>query len=295
MKFLITSIFLFCFKLSFSQVLYLDRVFDVSQKTYTYKTYNSNTKLKLDFYKPDNIEGEMPLLIYVHGGGFSGGKRNTKNAEAFAKQMAERGYAVALISYRLTMKKLGFGCKTKTSDKIDAFNSASEDVSMAVKYFLINNKKFNINTSKIILVGSSAGAEAALNLVYVYNNRVLPKYFKFAGVISMSGAVTSVENINRQNAIPTLLFHGTNDDLVPYEVGSHHFCNKDSEGYLVLYGSKSISEKLKYISKSFYLYTIENGDHSWSTRPMYQSTKEILDFLYNDVLKKSKRQIEVSI
>jgi acetyl esterase/lipase len=295
MKYFISFLFIFCFKLSFSQVLYVDKSFVVSKKTYVYKTLDATKKLKFDFYKPLEAKNESPLLIYVHGGGFSGGKRNSKNAVRFAKQMAERGYAVAAVSYRLTMRNVGFGCATNYSDKINAFNSASEDISLAVKYILKNKRKFNINSRKIILVGTSAGAETVLNLVYVYNNKILPEYFKFAGVVSMAGAVTSVENITLQNAIPTQLFHGTSDKLVPYNIAPHHNCNKNSEGYLLLYGSKAIADKLKNLGKSFYLYTVKKGDHSWSIRPMVYSRNEIVDFLYYDVLKQAKRQIETTI
>jgi para-nitrobenzyl esterase len=71
----------------------------------------------------------------VHASGFSGGKRNDKNTVGFAK-------AVAAISYRLTRKKLGFGCATKSEDKIIAFNKASKDLSAAVPYLL--NKTQNL-------------------------------------------------------------------------------------------------------------------------------------------------------
>lgn len=295
MKYIVSFLFIFCFKLSYSQVLYLDKSFSVSKKTYTYKNVDSKKKLKFDFYKPTEAKSESPLLIYVHGGGFSGGKRNSKNAVRFAKQMAERGYAVASVSYRLTMRNVGFGCSTKYSDKINAFDSASEDISLAIKYILKNKRRFNISSNKIILIGTSAGAETVLNLVYVYNNKILPKGFKFAGVVSMAGAVTSVKKITSKNAIPTQLFHGTNDKLVPYDIASHHYCSKKSNGYLLLYGSKPIADKLKKLGKPFYLYTVKKGDHSWSIRPMIYTKPEILDFLYYDVLEQCERQIETVI
>ncbi|WP_339662498.1 carboxylesterase family protein [uncultured Polaribacter sp.] len=295
MKYSILFLLLFSFKLSYSQVLYLDKGFSVSKKTSTYKTINYAKKLKFDFYKPRKAEGELPLLIYVHGGGFSGGKRNSKNVVRFAKQMAGRGYAVASVSYRLTMQNIGFGCATNSTDKINAFNDASEDISLAVKFIIDHKEKYNIDARKIILIGTSAGAEAILNLAYVYNNKILPSDFKFAGIISMAGAVTTIENITHQNAIPTQLFHGINDKIVPYNVASHHYCSKKSEGYLVLYGSKAIADKLKNIGKSYYLYSVKKGDHSWSIRPIIYSKPEIIDFLYYDVLKQSKRQIETFI
>jgi para-nitrobenzyl esterase len=295
MKLYLFFLFFFSVTLSFSQTLYLEKVATVTKRTYRYQKTRDNNKLKLDFYRPKKVKGILPLLIYVHGGGFSGGKRNDKNTVRFAKNMAARGYAVAAISYRLTRKKLGFGCATKSEDKIIAFNEASKDISAAVRYLLNKSSKFRINTNKIVLIGSSAGAEAVLNLVYVYNDKTLPKSFKFAGLISMAGALTSVENITAETAIPTQLFHGTKDQLVPYDRAPHHYCKTTDAGYLQLYGSKAIADKLKKISASYYLYTIDEGDHSWASRPMLQCTKEIVDFLYYDVLHHNNRSIETTL
>jgi para-nitrobenzyl esterase len=59
------------------------------------------------------------------------------------------------------------------------------------------------------LIGTNAVAEAVLNLVYVYTDKTLPKSLKFAGLISMAGALTSLENMITKTAIQTQLFHGT--------------------------------------------------------------------------------------
>ncbi|WP_299061485.1 DUF1749 domain-containing protein [uncultured Polaribacter sp.] len=286
--------FLLLYNVSIAQTLYLDSVSKVSKKTYTYKKYNDK-KLKLDFYKPKKIKKNLPLIIYVHGGGFAGGKRDVNHIVDFANNLAKRGYAVASVSYRLTMQKLGFGCNTKASEKIKAFNNASEDISFAINYILENNRKFKINKTKIILLGSSAGAEAILNLAYIYDQKILSEKFKFAGLISMAGATISQEKINKQNAIPTLLFHGIKDKLVPYNIAPHHYCKKNDVGYLILYGSRAIADRLKVLNKPYFLYTIKEGNHGWCVRPLYECSKEILDFMYFDVLKNKKRQTEISI
>ena len=295
MKPLLSLISILFFFNTFSQVTYLDKSSKFSERTYTYLRIKKEKNLKLDFYKPKKVKTKFPLLIYVHGGGFSGGDRKDKISTDFAKEMVQYGYAVASMSYRLTMKGKGFGCTTNAALKKEAFNDVSKDISYVVKYFLRHQKKFKIDTDKIILVGSSAGAEAVLNLAYVYNNKILDSNFKFAGIIAMSGAVTSIDKITAETAIPTQLFHGIQDNLVPYNIASHHFCKLESVGYLNLFGSKAIANKLKSIKKPFYLYSVKNGDHSWNARPIYQCKNEIIDFLYYDVLKQQNRQIETEI
>jgi len=261
---------------------------DISKKTYVYKKTKNSKKLKLDVYKSSKLKKNAPLIIYVHGGGFSGGSRDEEHIKKFCTEMANNGFITASISYRLTMKNYGFGCDTKSNLKIQAFNNASQDISYATEYLLRNNKKFKINPKKIILIGSSAGAEAILNLVYVYNNKILPKNFKYAGVIAMAGAITTVDKITKNRAIPTQLFHGNEDQLVPFDMAPHHYCDKNSNGYLILYGSRAIANKLHKIDAPYYLYTIQKGDHSWNSKPMSLCKKEILYFINNYIFKKSE-------
>lgn len=295
MKQIFVLLFLLLINPYYAQQKYRIKIAKPVKRSYTYQRLKKNKNLKLDFYKPKKIKGHKPLLVYVHGGGFSGGKRNDSYAVDFAKEITSYGYAVASISYRLTMKGIGFGCNTTSDLKIKAFNEVSKDISYAIKYIINRNRKFKIDTSKIILIGSSAGAEAVLNLAYVYDNKILDPNFKFAGIIGMAGAITTIDKITANNAIPTQLFHGEKDNLVPYNIAPHHYCKKENAGYLKLYGSKAIADRLKSLQKPYYLYTVSNGDHSWNSRPIYECKNEILDFLFFDVLQQQNRQTEIKL
>jgi len=284
MKYLATIILVIAVKITTAQTVYRDSVFsEVNKITYTYDTFK-NKSLQFDYYIADNFREQVPLLVYVHGGGFSSGERDSEDIVTFATKLAQRGYAVASISYRLTMKGIGFGCDVEVSKKIAAIDSASYDISLAIKYILENDKKFHINKDKIILAGSSAGAETVLNMAYVYDDKILPSNFKYAGVISMAGAITTLNKINYNTAIPTQLFQGTADRLVPYNIAPHHYCNSNDSGFVMLYGSKPIAERLKGLGTSYYFYSIYGGSHSWASLPMTKCFDEIIDFLYNDIV-----------
>jgi len=284
MKYLTLLVLVFVAKVSFAQTVYKDSIFsEVNKKTYTYATVK-NESLKLDYYIADKSRNNLPLLIFVHGGGFSGGIRDSEGIVNFATKLAQRGYAVASISYRLTMRGIGFGCDVETDKKIAAINSASYDLSLATKYLLDNPEKFQIDRNKIILAGSSAGAEAVLNMTYVYDDKILPPNFKYAGVIGMAGAITTLDNIDGNTAIPTQLFHGTGDRLVPYNIAPHHYCKSNDDGFVILYGSEPIAKRLKGLGASYYLYTVYGGSHSWAGLPATKCFYEIVDFLYNDVV-----------
>lgn len=297
MRYLVLPIFLFFMPSLFGQVMFMDSMYKkVEATTHEFTTINDE-KLGFDFYRSPEAKGNLPLLIYVHGGGFSSGQRDSKGIAYFAKRLAQRGYAVVSVSYRLTMKELGFGCELTAAQKKQAFDDASHDVMKAVEHLLKNNaSSFNFNEQKVVLIGSSAGAEAVLNLAYIYDYGESLQGFRFAGVVSMAGALTDLEAISPASAIPTQLFHGTGDALIPYQTGPHHYCNHQDSGFLMLYGSAAIAQRLKGLGASYYLYTINGGSHSWASIPMNNCMTEIVDFLYNDIVKgKGMRQTERTI
>jgi predicted esterase len=284
MKYLSLTILLFIANLIAAQTMYLDSVFsDIEKTTHTYDIIEG-VPLDFDYYINNNNTGKAPLIVYVHGGGFSEGKRDSEEVVDFVKKLAQHGYAVISVSYRLTMKGIGFGCDVKAEDKVKAIDEASKDISKAVKYIIDNKKTFSIDDQKIVIAGSSAGAEVVLNIAYVYESGILPSNFKFGGVISMAGAITTLDKIDFSTAIPTQLFHGTGDRLVPFDFAPHHYCNIDKKGHLMLYGSKPIANRLNGLNESYYLYSVSGGTHDWAISPMTKCFDEIIDFLYYDII-----------
>lgn len=276
--------------------MYLDSMYaKVQMTTHQFKTKDGQA-LDLDYYRPEGATDKLPLVVYVHGGGFNSGSRDSQGIQYFAKRLAKRGYAVTSISYRLTMKDVGFECDITDKQKVEAIDNASYDILKGIKYLLENNTKFLIDEEHVIIAGSSAGAETVLNLAYGYDYNSIISNFSFAGVISLSGSLTSLDGVTKARAIPTQFFHGTEDEFIPYESGPHRQCHRRDPGYLIMHGSGAISEKLNDLGKPYYLYTIEGGTHAWAGIPTKRCFTEILDFLYNDVLyPKVIRQTERTI
>jgi dienelactone hydrolase len=290
-----TVILILCSKLLFAQTQYQDSLYAVVDKTtYDFKTAN-NEILQYDFYIAPNAGEALPLLVFVHGGGFYGGSRDHPDVQSFATKLAQRGYAVASVSQRLTLKDIGFDCDTDASKKVAAINSASYDVTQAIRDMITNKNMLHINPDQIIIAGSSTGAYTVLNMAYGYDNASLPAGFKYAGVISMAGALTTLDHINEETAVPTLFFHGTGDGWVPYETGPHSYCGSRNPGYLMLYGSAPIARRLKGLGSSFYLFTANGGSHYWSFKPLTSYFHVILDFLFYDIINNNPRQTEQSI
>lgn len=254
----------------------------VDKNTYTYKD-----TLKLDFYLRSHPGDQpAPLLVLLHGGGFANGMRDGKNETEFSRTMAQKGYAVASISYHLTRKNDPFNCDCSTEKKMATFVSAAEDLSDAI-HFLSEKKELVFDRNKIILIGSSAGAEAILHAAFMshhYRFSHIPG-FPISGVISFSGAISNGSYISKSNAVPSLFIHGKKDELVPYGTAPHHFCDENRAGYLMLDGPETLSEKLKETNTSYILAFDPEGKHNWANKA-YKEIDLVAYFIQNLVLEK---------
>lgn len=278
-----------------AQERYTEPSFDeVAVETLTYAT-KEGEDLELDIYLPQaDAKEERATLIYVHGGGFSGGQRDMEKIVDFCTQMANHGYVVASISYRLTRKGKpgGFGCDCPANDKLNTFYAAVEDIQDATFFLIENRHQFAINPQKIILAGSSAGAEAVLNTAYQppYCYGLDSGPVSFAGVISVAGAIPDTTSLYDESAVPSFFLHGTDDELVPYGTAAHRFCPETKPGYLILHGSQTIAAKLDRLETPYWLHTICGGDHRLASEPLSNYLPQIVDFCYSFVIQGKSEQ-----
>src|SRR3982074_1921035 len=99
-----------------------------------------------DLYLPAGA-GALPALVAVHGGGWQAGARNA--FQFWGPYLAERGYALFAISYRLAKK----GQKM--------FPQAVNDVLAAVQFMRGSDGQIKVDPERIGLFGASAGAHLA--------------------------------------------------------------------------------------------------------------------------------------
>ena len=249
-------------------------LFVCSAAAQTYKTHVYSSKdgvdLELDFYPAENPEA---TLIFVHGGGFYSGTRKEENIMHFCDLLAQAGINAVNISYRLHLVGQSFHCDQPVENKIRAIEVAAEDILAASEYLLQNAEEFQIDPEKIVLMGSSAGAEAALYAKYDLESSA------FSALISCAGASIDINKITKASAIPTLMFHGTCDALVPYNKGIHHYCPPNSVGALYLFGAYSIYQKMVDIEVSVELITACGGKHGSAVAPLEKDIPLILEFI----------------
>lgn len=174
--------------------------------------------LHLNLYEPKRDgAGLRPAIIWLHGGGFTSGRRDefTEYAERFAK----RGYVAATVEYRL--REGGDFSYIDLSDSLGqmAKRDAQHDAQAAVRWLRANAERFRINSDQIIVAGYSAGAVAALRVGFLPDDpgeSGNPGYTSKAfAAVGISGMVDTT--LINPNGTPTLLVHGENDRSTPIE------------------------------------------------------------------------------
>lgn len=114
-------------------------------RTLTYAT-RDGVDLLLDLYLPAKpLRRPIPLVVFLHGGGWSGGTRTT--GPDFKRFFAQDGIAMASIEYRLTPAV--------------TFPANVEDVRTAVRWLKANAPAYALDPGRICLWGTSAGGHLA--------------------------------------------------------------------------------------------------------------------------------------
>lgn len=99
-------------------------------------------------------EKPAPLVIYIHGGGFTGGDKSRYFLSEDMVRFLDAGIAVATINYRF-MNQPPYGILGSMNDS-----------KRCIQYLRFHAEKFNIDKNRIACTGGSAGAGTALWLAF---------------------------------------------------------------------------------------------------------------------------------
>ena len=94
---------------------------------------------RLDLYLPEKSEGRLPLVVWIHGGAWMTGSKDS----CPAVPLATKGYAVASINYRLSQHAV--------------FPAQIEDCKAAIRWLRANAVKYHLDPDHVGVWGASAG------------------------------------------------------------------------------------------------------------------------------------------
>lgn len=184
--YLLSFCLLFAFITANAQERFLEKTFDVDITTnipygenYTVITVpvlgkSTLETLMMDVYQPagDDAE-ERPLVVYLHTGNFlpiitngsSSGTRSDSATVEICKRMAELGYVVASIDYRLGWNPFGATQPERAFSLINAAYRGVQDMRTAIRYFrndFANDNLWRVDTSRITAFGQGTGGYISL-------------------------------------------------------------------------------------------------------------------------------------
>lgn len=194
----------------------------------------SHTRQVYDLYLPKNRDSLTPVIITIHGGAWKSGQKEDLNSLINLIQKKWNDVAIVNMNYRLA----------SNSDKIH-HNEIIADIDNVVNNIISNKKKYNIS-SKIAVLGVSAGGQLAMIYAYKYNRNIkcvasifgpsilsdwswynsyniwlgakigdiLTEYIGVPFDTLVYNSVSPYWNVNSSSP-PTIIFHGSLDPIVP--------------------------------------------------------------------------------
>lgn len=201
----------------------------------------SGVELKMDAYFPADRSQPVPVVVYVHGGGWAAGDKHGGPGAGYNVALLQDGFAVFTINYRLAPDFL--------------FPAMIQDVKCAIRSIRAHAAEYGIDPNRIGVWGGSAGGHLVALLgtsdqsagfdvgEYLdYSSRVQAVVDMF-GPTDLTIPVSTYEQLQLvQNAFP----------IDMYAVGSPvTYISPDDPPFLILHGDK---DKLVPVEQSILFY-----------------------------------------
>lgn len=244
-----------------SKPLMLTDLADFSVAKLDPETFDFSKSLSLDLYRRVETHARKPVVIMVHGGYWQHGDSN--QVPDINQYLAQRGYVVAAVNYRKA--------------PAHPFPAARDDVIAAIDYLKARADELNLDPTRFVLLGRSAGGQLALvvaytlrdpairgvvslyaptDLVWSWNNPGNPLVIDSHNLLRdyLGGSpnekpeiyhAASPIQLAHAGAPPTLLFHGARDELI------------------WLRQSERLTERLEEIDVKHFLVGLDWADHGF--------------------------------
>lgn len=209
-------------------------------KNIEYKNINGKS-LQLDIYKSKSLVQKAPLLVFIHGGGWKSGDRADYLVYLIA--FARKGYVTATVSYRLL--------------DIAPYPASAEDITDVVQWLFKNGDNYGYDPDRIALIGGSAGAHLAMLAGYgwkkdrvVTDSSAVPAArHKIKAVVDIYGPTDLTTEFSRSNSTVTNFLAKTYDQAPELflEASPIHYLNKNNPPTMILHGT---SDQIVPISQS---------------------------------------------
>lgn len=181
-------------------------------------------RCRLDLYLPADDTG-FASLVWLHGGGLTGGSKSTETGKRIARRLAESGIAVAMVEYRL--------------NPVATFPAYVEDAAEAFAWVRREISHHGGDPARVFLGGHSAGAYLALMVALdkPYLAAVGLEESAVAGVVAVSGQTSTHFTVRAERGLGERLIV---DDAAPL-----FHVRKSRVPFLILYADDDLALRVE--------------------------------------------------
>lgn len=241
------------------------------QPNITYVVAN-NYEAKLDVYERRDVTDPQPTLIYIHGGGWVAGAK--ESGFGFLMPWFEMGWNVVSVEYRLA--------------RVSRAPAAVEDCLCALRWIGTNAKQHHIDLTKLVVTGDSAGGHLALTTGMIPESAGLDRECpgtplpKVAAIVDWYG-ITDVGDLldgaNRKSYAVAWLGARSDREEIAKRISPLSFVRSGLPPILMIHGdadptvpfahSVRLHEALDAAAVPNQLFTVPGGKHGHFTDAQY--------------------------
>lgn len=199
----------------------------IKDTTYLTTSIAKETSLpKLNIFVPKNIKEDAAVLIFVHGGNWNSGNKDTYNL--LGRNFAKKGVITVIPDYTLSPAV--------------SYDEMTKEVAAAIKWTQKNISQYKGNPNQLFITGHSAGGHLAALAVMNPKYGIDPK--SISGIILNDAAGLDMKNYLEENP-PTVkedyLATWTNNPENWKDASPIYFLDKNTPPFLIYLGDKTYS------------------------------------------------------
>jgi acetyl esterase/lipase len=248
--------------------------------------------MRLDLYLPKDRAKPAPAVVYIHGGGWSGGSKADLRRQAAA--LAARGIAGACIEYSLVPAA--------------TWPEPLYEAKAAVRWMRAEASRYGFDTERIAAVGGSAGGQLAALLGTTADD---PRFEGKLGNPKQSTRVKAVVAFNPVLDMPALARNESSSKLVIRYLGATYvekpevwadaspvyhvssgaadflFLHGDADATVPMVQSEAMAEQLRKSGIHAEIFTAPGAKHAFFNRPPWfeLTLARMEEFLENELLR----------
>jgi acetyl esterase/lipase len=250
--------------------------------------------LRADIFMPQGTQQRYPAILMIHGGGWRSGNKSLNTP--MARRLAAEGFVVVSVEYRLSLEA--------------KYPAAVQDIATAIRWMRERADKYQIDTSKIAIAGSSAGGQLASLIGAANANKTFRQIAKtnsfsnVQAVIDMDGLLdfTNPESLavkRNENSADVFWLQGSYAEIPErwIEASALYWVDKSAPAFLFINSSQTrfhagcadMVNRLNEYGIYNEVHKLEDAPHSfWFFHPWFDPTVKYMVGFLNKVFDMKK-------